>query len=117
MKLARILVPLAAVALLGAACGGDSGGGGDTGDGGTSADSLTMVDNAFEPESLTVAADSSLSVTNEGAAAHTFTLEDGDIDEQVSPGASTTVDIALEAGEYPFECTFHPEMTGTLTVE
>jgi plastocyanin len=113
MKLARIVVPLAAVALLGAACGGDGGGDG----GGTTADSVTMVDNAFEPESVSVAADSSLSVTNEGQAAHTFTLEDGSIDEQVSPGDSTTVDITLEAGDYPFECTFHPEMTGTLTVE
>jgi plastocyanin len=98
--------------LLGAACGGDGGGGG----GSTSTDSLTMVDNAFEPESITVAADSTLTVTNEGQAVHSFTIEEEGIDEDVPAGESTTVDITLAAGEHPFVCTFHPEMTGTLTV-
>ncbi len=113
MKLARILVPLAAVALIGAACGGESGGGGG---GGTETDTLSMVDNAFEPESITVAAESALTVTNDGQATHSFTIEEECIDETVSAGDSTTVDITLAAGDYPFVCTFHPEMTGTLTV-
>ena len=115
MKLTRILVPLALAAMLTGACGGgDSGGGG--GDGGTTADGLTMVDNAFEPESLSVAADSTLTVTNEGQATHSFTIVGEDVDETVSAGDSTTVDVALAAGDYDFVCTFHPEMTGTLTV-
>ena len=115
MKLARLTIPLALAAMLVAACGGgDSGGGG--GGGGTGTDGLTMVDNAFEPSSLSVAADSSLTVTNEGQAPHTFTVEDDGIDEQVDAGQSTTVDIALEPGTYGFVCNFHPEMTGELTV-
>jgi plastocyanin len=111
MTVTRILVPLATVALLGAACGGETGGGGTT-----ETDTVTMVDNAFEPESFSVPAESTLTVSNEGQATHSFTIEEEGIDEDVAAGESTTVDITLAAGDYPFVCTFHPEMTGTLTV-
>ncbi len=76
-----------------------------------------MVDNEFQPADISVSSGTTLTVTNDGQAAHTFTLEDGSIDETVSPGSSTEVEISQSAGEYPFECTFHPGMAGTLTVE
>jgi plastocyanin len=103
----------------GTACGGDGGdsGNGDGGGGGTETTSVSMVDNAFEPTDPAVSAGSSLTVTNDGEAAHTFTLEEGGIDEQVAPGAETSVSISLDAGTYDFVCSFHPEMTGTLTVQ
>ena len=115
MRFTRLTVPLAAVALLGAACGG-----GDGGDGGgepVATDTVTAIDNEFQPADVLVQADSTLTVTNEGQAAHTFTLEDGSIDETLQAGDSVDVDISLEPGDYGFDCTFHPEMTGTLTVE
>lgn len=119
MRYARIVLIAALVA--GTACGGDGGGtgGDDDGDGGggTTTTAVSMVDNAFEPADPAVAAGSSLTVTNDGEAAHTFTLAEGDIDEQVAPGDETSVSISLEAGQYDFVCSFHPEMTGTLTVQ
>ena len=119
MRYARIVLLAALVA--GTACGGggeDTGDtGGDGGGGGTETTSVSMIDNAFEPADPTVTAGSSLTVTNDGEAAHTFTLEEGDIDEQVAPGADTSVSISLDAGTYDFVCSFHPEMTGTLTVQ
>jgi plastocyanin len=94
-----------------AACGGDGDGGGST------TDSLTMVDNEFQPSEFTAASDS-LSVTNEGEALHSFTLPDGNIDEDVQAGQSADIDLSgLDPGTFDFVCKYHPEMTGSLTVE
>ena len=114
MKTARWTIVLALVAVLGAACGGGDTGG-DT-DGGATGD-VTMVDNAFQPAEVTAAAGDSLTIVNTGQAPHTFTVEGGEIDEELEPGAETEVTIDLEAGSYPVVCEFHPEMTGTLTVQ
>ncbi|MGH2691086.1 MAG: cupredoxin domain-containing protein [Actinomycetota bacterium] len=117
MRYSRLIVMLAFVVLLGAACGDGGDGGGGDGGAGTATDTVTMVDNAFEPTDPAVSADSTLTLRNDGEAAHTFTLEDGSIDEQVEPGAEASVSISLEPGEYGFACSFHPEMSGTLTVQ
>ena len=119
MRYSRMLVLGALLALGGVACG-DGGGGttdGGNGGGGTTTDSITAVDNSFEPSDPAVAAGATLTVTNEGAAAHTFTLEDGSIDEELPPGGDATVTAPSDPGAYPFACSFHPEMTGTLTVQ
>ncbi len=108
-----------AVLVAGTACGGggdDEGNGGGTGTG-TATDTVTMVDNAFEPTDPVVDAGSTLSLVNEGAATHTFTVADESIDELVETGAESSVDITLAAGTYDFDCSLHPEMSGTLTVQ
>jgi plastocyanin len=112
-----LVVGTVALAMLGAACGGDDGGGG--GGGGDGGASVSAVDFAFEPTTLSVSSGDTITVTNEGEASHTFTVEEGEehlIDQEVAPGASSEVTVDLEAGEYEFYCEFHPEMTGTLTV-
>jgi plastocyanin len=107
----RISIGLVALALLGAACGGGNGGGGET------TDTLTMVDNEFQPSSFTAASDT-LSVTNDGQALHSFTLTDGSVDQDVAPGESAEVDLSgLGGGTFDFVCKYHPEMTGSVTVE
>jgi plastocyanin len=115
MRLTRFAIAVAVVALLGAACG--SGGGDGGGNGGETADSVTMVDNAFEPSTFTAAA-GTITVTNEGEALHSFTVPDGDIDQDVQAGESAEVDLSgLEAGSHDFNCKYHPEMTGSLTIQ
>jgi len=114
MRIARFTIVIAAVALLGAACGGDDGGNG--GDGGGTTDSVTMVDNEFQPSSFT-AASTTLTVTNEGEALHSFTLAEGGIDQDVQAGEDASIDLSgLDAGTYDFTCKYHPEMTGSLTI-
>jgi plastocyanin len=105
----RMAIALVAVAILGAACGG--GGGGET------TSSLSMVDNEFQPSEFTAAGDT-LSVTNDGQAVHSFTIPEGNIDQDVQAGESADVDLSgLEAGTFDFDCTFHPEMTGSITIQ
>jgi plastocyanin len=107
-----------ATALALAACGEDAGGGGG-GDGGTAGGTLSMIDNEFDPASLTVGAGDSVEVSNDGANPHNITIEGTDIDEDVDPGGSTSVTIDAEPGEYTMFCEFHRSggMEGTVTVE
>jgi plastocyanin len=101
-----------AAALALAACGGEDAGGGG---GGT----LSMIDNEFDPASLTVSAGDSLEVSNDGANLHNITIEGTDIDEDVEPGQSTSVTIDADPGEYTMFCEFHRSggMEGTVTVQ
>jgi plastocyanin len=120
-----LLAALFALTLLAAACGGDDdgGNGGDGGgnggespaeDGGGGAD-LTAVDFAFSPTALSVTEGQTITIANIGETSHTFTTEDGAVDETI--GAGETVEVTLTgvaSGE--FHCRFHPQMVGTLTV-
>ncbi len=112
---ARTAVLVGALLAL-AACGGGDGNGDGGGDGEAS---LSMVENAFEPASLTVTAGSELSVSNDGEAIHNLTIEGTSIDEDVEAGQSASVTIDAEPGEYTMFCEFHREagMEGTVTVQ
>lgn len=103
-----------------AACGGgdDSQDAGDTGSGDPTA-SVSMVDNAFRPVNLSVAAGSELSVANNGEALHNITIEGTSVDEDVDPGETTSVAMDLAPGEYTMVCEFHRQagMEGTVTVQ
>jgi plastocyanin len=115
----KILVgTLVALALLGAACGGDDGGESGGGEaGGSETATLTAAEFAFDPSTLTVASGGSIEFTNEDDAEHNITAEEAGIDEDVDAKGSVTVDLSdVEAGTYDFFCEYHPDMKGTLEV-
>ena len=111
------------VALLLAACGGDDSGGGTTGTtGGTTASTggaggtaITIQGFAFNPSTLQVSGETTLTITNNDGVLHTFTLDDGSVDEEVPAGQSidVTVNVSATTG---FHCKIHSSMTGTLEV-
>jgi plastocyanin len=120
----RLLGALFALTLLAAACGGDGdgttpdqNGGSPTAtpdDGGGGAD-LTIVDFSFSPAELSVTEGQTISVTNIGENSHTFTTDDGAVDETI--GAGDTVEVTLTGvASGGFHCRFHSQMTGALTV-
>ncbi len=117
----RLMGALFALSLLTAACGGDDTPPAD--DGGTSSQSpsdeggadLTIVDFSFSPSELSVTEGQTITVTNIGETSHTFTTDEGAIDETI--GAGDTVEIELTGvSSGGFVCRFHSQMTGTLTV-
>lgn len=120
-KWMRLLGALFALTLLAAACGGNdtppSGNGGspsESASSGGGAD-LTIVSFAFSPTALSVTEGQTITITNTADIAHTFTTDDGAIDQTVSPGE--TVDVKLTGvTSGGFHCRFHSQMTGTLTV-
>jgi plastocyanin len=68
---------------------------------------------------LTVAPGAVVTVTNMDAAGHTVTADEGqafDVDVRGS-GGTATFTAPSEPGSYPYHCTYHPNMRGTLTVK
>ncbi|MGH2617367.1 MAG: cupredoxin domain-containing protein [Thermomicrobiales bacterium] len=85
---------------------------------------VEMVDIDFNPNELTIAANTDVTVRlpNLGATAHNFHIDPLDIhSEDVPPGAETTVAINAAAGDYEYYCSIpgHRQagMVGTLHVE
>lgn len=122
-----LLTTLAAVlALALAACGGDGGSesGSDSGSGGESesasaeggAGGLTVAvrDNEFVAPELTVSAGDTVTWQWEGNIPHNASGDGFESDLQSEGTFSHTFDTA---GEYPYECTVHPGMEGTIIVQ
>jgi plastocyanin len=118
----RFVAVLFALGFVLAACGGDDDDGGgetggetgaETGAGGGTA--ITIEGFAFDPSTISVSGPTEITITNNDSAAHTFTLDDGSVDEELAAGASATVtvDVSESTG---FVCRFHPAMTGTVEV-
>jgi uncharacterized cupredoxin-like copper-binding protein len=90
---------------------------------GATAITVTAGDLFFDPKELNGAANTDvvITITNNGALAHDFSIADLNITSQMlNPGESTTVTVNAPAGSYTFICTVpgHAEagMTGTLTL-
>ena len=109
-----------AVVVTATACGSSGssgdGSGSSAGGSGASADTITIKDFQFStPDS--VAPGAKVSVNNQDGTAHTVTADSGNaFDDQANPGNSSFT-APSEPGSYPFHCTFHPEMHGTLVVK
>jgi plastocyanin len=126
MRTIRFLLVPALVLTLGA---GACGGGGDGGDGSdecvdltTEGDSFTirMSNNQFVPSCFTARASQTLTLVNEDAALHSFTMRDTPIDVDVRGDETLNLDPVggiVEPGTYELICRYHlPGMTGQVTV-
>lgn len=122
-----LVIGLFALTLLAAACSSDDNGGGSTGGttgttgsttgttGGGGGTAITIAGFAFDPSTLTVSGETTITITNNDDTTHTFTLDDGSVDQEI-PGGETvdvTVNVSASTG---FHCKIHPSMTGTLEV-
>lgn len=84
---------------------------------GATADSITIKNFAFSPSAVTVAPGATVTVTNRDQVAHTVTAMDGRFNTgDIAPGRSETFTAPNTAGSYPYICSIHQYMTGTLTV-
>jgi len=104
---------------------------GQQGGAANSAPSVTMVDIAFQPNDFTIPANTDVTVTlqNNGAAMHNFSVTDNNnpnvpnlgISVDVQPGQTGTATINAQPGDYYFFCNVpgHEEagMYGTMHVQ
>ena len=83
----------------------------------TSGPSRSSIENfAFDPSAITAKVGETITFTNGDTASHTATLDDGScatglITNRKSEGLKFTA-----AGTYPFHCSIHTDMKGTITV-
>jgi plastocyanin len=125
----RLVAGLFVLSLVVAACSSDDGGGGTTGTTGTTGGAtgatetgsggggttITIAGFAFDPDTITVSGPTEVTITNNDSATHTFTLDDGSVDETIEPGATETVTVDVSAST-GFHCNIHPQMTGQIEV-
>jgi plastocyanin len=82
----------------------------------TSGAEMQLLDFEFAPACLEVTGDT-VSLRNDGAVGHTFTIPDTEIDVRVEAGEEGSADLGgLAAGTYEVICTLHPQMTSTLRI-
>ncbi len=118
----------------GAAQSGNTTGGGAGGAAGGGGTTLTILEGSsiqgspdYDPDQLTVAAGSEVTVTNDDTLPHTVTSGTGPTDPNsaqsfdtslINGGESATLSLAqVAAGQYDYYCMVHPYMTGKLTVQ
>ena len=126
----RLLGLVAGLGLLLAACGDDSGSDSSDDDGGESAGAtgecptdVCMEGIAYNVEDVGVSTGATVSWTNLDGVAHTVTAGTPDAPQReefdsgnIEEGAS--FDLPFDtAGEFPYFCTIHPSMVGTVIVE
>jgi plastocyanin len=81
------------------------------------ATSVELADFAFRPDCISVDAGATITLQNTGDAPHTFTVEGTDLDVNLDAGSSDEIRFdGVDPGTYAVTCTYHPQMTATITV-
>jgi plastocyanin len=83
---------------------------------GTGTVAVSIKDFSFEPSTISAKVGDTVTFSNTGAAAHNATLDSGGCaTPNIQPAKSDGLHFTA-AGSYPFHCTIHPDMKGTITV-
>jgi plastocyanin len=77
---------------------------------------VRIVDFAFRPATLTIAAGTKVEFENEGSVAHTATRKNGFDSKRIPPGGSFSIRFK-RAGSFAYHCKIHPEMKGKIVVQ
>jgi plastocyanin len=77
---------------------------------------VAIKDFAFNPQTIQAKVGETITWTNQDSTAHTVTLDDKSVDSgNVAPSA-TYSHAFTQAGTFPYHCSIHTQMTGTITV-
>jgi plastocyanin len=81
----------------------------------TVAAAVTIRGSSFVPATLSITAGQQVVWTNANSTTHTVTADDGSFNGTAAPGGQFTATFS-RAGNYPYHCSIHPFMTGTIIV-
>jgi plastocyanin len=84
---------------------------------GPGASEVWMQNNAFTPASITVPVNTTVKWTNKDGTAHTVTSTAGVFDSGNIANAGAFSYQFTSAGTYPYKCTIHSGMTGSVIVQ
>ncbi|HCL83158.1 MAG TPA: plastocyanin [Chitinophagaceae bacterium] len=96
--------------------GGYSSGNNNTPPPGT-ANAVSIVNMSFSPANLTVSPGTTVTWTNNDAMTHTVTADDNSFNSGNMATGSKFSKAFAAAGTYPYHCSIHAGMTGTITVK
>jgi plastocyanin len=126
MKIGMYLAAIALVGTLATACGGSStsetaatasGSSSESSPTAVAGPTLTIADMAFG-QPLTVAPGTQINIANNDSVEHSVTSDTaGAFDQDVDGNEKATMTAPSQPGEYPFHCSYHPKMKGTLIVK
>jgi len=110
---------VAILAIAAASCGGDS-----TSPSSTSGTTISIVSGASaltatanSPNPVTIARGSTVTWVNNDSTTHDQTADGGSFNTgNIAPGARASVTFQ-NAGSFPYHCSIHPNMIGTITVQ
>lgn len=77
---------------------------------------VTIQNFAFSPESVTVPVGTTVTWTNADSEAHTVTAKDNTFHSPTMDTGATFQYTFTKPGTYPYLCTIHPFMLGTVVV-
>lgn len=77
---------------------------------------VRAVDNTFEPREVEVAPGQAVQWLFEGTMEHDVVADDGSFVSELQKTGSYT-HVFNEAGEFAYDCSIHPEMTGVVRVK
>jgi plastocyanin len=122
-----LLALCAVVALAAAGCGGGDDNGGSTSSAPASTSSssssggglaIKMQNIAFDPKAVTVKVGQKITWTNDDSTDHNVTADSGADFKSDNIGKGATFEFTPDkAGTIKYECTIHPGMTATITVQ
>jgi len=111
---------LAGLIALSIGCGSSSPSTPDNGGSGTSVSivngSSTLTTNAYSPNPVTISVGGTVTWVNNDVTAHTATANDGSFDSGSIASGGRFSRTFNSAGSFPYRCTLHPGMVGTVTV-
>jgi plastocyanin len=126
-KIGMFLAAMGVVAALATACGGSSTSESPATASGSSSEAsatavadaptITIANMAFG-QPLTVAPGTTINIANNDTVEHSVTSDTaGAFDQDVDGNEKATFTAPSQPGEYPFHCSYHPNMKGTLIVK
>ncbi len=92
-------------------------GGATTTAGGAGGAQVTIKGFAFDPVTVTIKVGESVTWTNQDSADHTVTADNGEFKSSSLGNGATFSFTFTKAGSYPYHCSIHSSMTGTVVVQ
>ena len=81
------------------------------------ANEVFIQGSAFSPATITVKANTTITWTNKDGIPHTVTSNTGIFESNSISGGGTWSQPFITAGSFPYHCSIHPSMKGTVVVQ
>jgi amicyanin len=85
--------------------------------GGSSEVKVIMTNRSYDPETVTIKVGDTVTWVNEDAPQHDVVADNGEFKSDLFDKGQTFSFKFTKAGTYPYHCSIHPGMTGTVIVE